>query len=80
VTKYVRLVIALVVVLTAWTVGNLHGQSQLADFEIHIVAPEGKTLLYCAKGCGWKEDSFFCHGGVSKTCGSAYNQNGFLQR
>jgi hypothetical protein len=79
VVKIVRLIVAILVVLTAWTVGNLHGQNQVAEFEIYIRSPHGRTNLYCTKGCTWKETWFECGGNPPQGCGSQYHQNGLFQ-
>jgi len=80
-TKAFRFMVGLVVVLTAWTVGNLHGQAQLPEFEIRISAPQGQTQLICTKGCDWDQNptSFSCSNSASGRCGAAYNQHGFTR-
>jgi hypothetical protein len=78
--KILRLVVGIVVVLTAWTVGNLHGQSQKAEFEIYIHAPEGRTTLLCVKGCNWSQAETFFGCRPSPTgCSSSYNQDGWFR-
>jgi hypothetical protein len=77
--RILRLVVGIVVVLTAWTVGNLHGQGQKAEFEIYIHAPEGRTTLLCVKGCNWSQaETFFACGPSPTGCSSSYNQDGFF--
>jgi hypothetical protein len=80
--RLIRLVVGIAVVLGAWTVGRVQGQSQAspaADFHILIRAPEGRTSLYCARGCIWKVTEFECSNSGNGVCGSAYNADGFVR-
>jgi hypothetical protein len=74
--------VGVAVVLSAWAVGRVQGQAQtaqLADFHILIRAPEGRTYLYCARGCNWKVTDFQCHNSGNGLCGSAYDADGFVR-
>jgi hypothetical protein len=80
IARILRLIVGIVIVLTAWTVGRLQGQPQVAEFEIKIEAPFGKTTVACYKGCNW-ETWFSCRGqNNAGTCPAIIDQNGLVIR
>ena len=69
------LIVGIVVILTAWSIGYLQGRARIGEFEIQVKCPDGRTTLICNKGCNWAmpETWFECNGG---TCGAIINENG----
>jgi len=47
------IVVAVVLVVAAWSAGRATAQARVADFEIGIEAPRGEVKVTCARGCDW---------------------------
>jgi len=76
--KTLKTLVGIAVILTAWAVGHVQGQSQPEDlFRIRIDAPGGETRITCEKGCAEKTQGFKCG---APRCAYTFNQNGFVRR
>jgi hypothetical protein len=83
----VRVAIAMSIALAGWSVGR--AQSQVADFEMTITAPVGRTVVECSKGCDFRFDmgdtslprpntrfTFECRGQGAQNCSATINGHG----
>lgn len=87
-TIVIRLAIAAAIALVGWSVGK--AQTQIADFEMTITAPPGRTVVECAKGCDFRFDmgdtsalprpntrfTFECGGPSAAQCSATINGRG----
>jgi len=79
-SKVLRAVLLITLMLGAWFIGHVQGQSSVNDaFLITIDAPGGKTTVECAKGCSdrARQQEFACTGA---RCRYTFNQDGFTRR
>ena len=86
--KWMRMAVALVVVLTAWAVGNLHGQGKVSEFKISVIHGANRVSVMCDAGCdrAWRVDApcprenlAAMTQGRSILCRSQYDQNGRIE-
>ena len=47
------IVVAVLLVVAAWSAGRATAQARVADFEIGIEAPRGAVKVTCTRGCDW---------------------------
>lgn len=87
-----RIALAMALVGTGWSIGK--AQSNVADFEMKIDAPVGRTNIICTRGCDFKIDvgstaglptpntnfTFACSNSSTGRCSATINGSGHVMR